>query len=149
MAKKLTRREGVGVKAAKRLDEELIKQLEADRYDPRAFPRVLTELVNWTDDPWEQQECRRRCAGRQLLLAVHHHRGLGELSRLFGKQKKLGYSSMDDEFSHLSVYCHALARRGQRALARAMLRDFADRIEELRKEAGFMRKAVARTIDRL
>ena len=56
---------------------------------------------------------------------------------------------MDDEFSHLSVYCHALAKKGQRSLARAMLRDFAARVEEVRKEAGFMRNAVARAIAHL
>jgi hypothetical protein len=128
------------------LDREIVKQLCAEHYDARAFERVLAEQLPKIRDPWEQLELRRRCAGLQLALAVERGRGDAEVRRLFNKQRQLGYSSLDDEFGHLSVYCATSLGHGD---ARALLKEFAKKVATLRREAGFMQKAVAKALARV
>lgn len=149
VAEQRSQRERRGLRAAKRLESELVGQLGAHRYDPVAFDRVLQELLSRTNDHWEQLELRRRCAGAQLALAVLSYRGISEITRLFAKQRRLGYSSLNDECNHLCLYAGAMAGRGRRAASRALLRGFLDRVSTSRKEATFMQGYLTREIRRV
>lgn len=143
MGRKQTQRESRGRNIARLLDREQVKQLAADRYDGRAFAKILEEQLPKTSDPWEQLELRRRCAGAQLALAVEHDRGIPELRRLFNKQRRLGYSSLDDEFGHLCKYCSAPLGSDE---VRALLREFETKVATLAQEAKHMQKAVAKEL---
>ncbi len=133
----------------KRLDTEFLKDLRAERYNPKAFPALLEEFLSQTVDHWERLELRRRCAGLQFALAEYHHRGLKELTKLFKEQETLGYSSLDDECGHLGLYAKVLADHGKPTEARALLREFAQRVDKLRGELGYMHEYLARAIKQL
>jgi hypothetical protein len=145
-ARRTTPPERRGRDLARRFDWTFVAALKADRYDPDLFASLCKQLLSETDDPWEQLEIRRRCAGRQFALAEAHGRGIRELARLFNAQRALGYSSLNDECGHLGLYAHTLAKRGHPAQARALLREFAERVDRFHTESGHMRKALKQMI---
>lgn len=149
MPKRRMSRDQLGRYLMHRLDRELVKALGADRYQPKLFALLCDEFLMLTDDPWAQLEIRRRCAGRQFALAEAHGRGLRDLDRLFNAQRKLGYSSLQDELGHLGLYARALADRGHSDRARTLIREFAERVDRLHAETASYRKAIPKIMRRL